>query len=68
MKVPEQVNYLHMTKVSIAVGTPARIAKLISEGQFSTPASRSGGRLTDCRCSHIDERDYDLIRHRSSRY
>jgi len=33
MKVPEQVAYLHMTKVSIAVGTPARIAKLITEGQ-----------------------------------
>jgi hypothetical protein len=33
MKVPEQVNYLHMTRVSIAVGTPARIAKLISEGE-----------------------------------
>jgi hypothetical protein len=34
MKVPEQVNYLQMTKTSIAVGTPARIAKLISEGQY----------------------------------
>jgi len=33
MKVPEQVAYLHMTKVSIAVGTPARIAKLITEGK-----------------------------------
>jgi hypothetical protein len=33
MKVPEQVKYLQMTKTSIAVGTPARIAKLISEGQ-----------------------------------
>jgi protein CMS1 len=33
MKVPEQVNYLHMTRVSIAVGTPARIAKLITEGK-----------------------------------
>lgn len=31
MKVPEQINYLQMTKTSIAVGTPARIAKLISE-------------------------------------
>ena len=33
MKVHEQVKYLQMTKVSIAVGTPARVAKLITEGE-----------------------------------
>lgn len=33
MKVQEQVDYLRVTRTSIAVGTPARIAKLITEGQ-----------------------------------
>lgn len=33
MKVAEQAAHLAATKVSIAVGTPARIAKLITEGK-----------------------------------
>jgi protein CMS1 len=36
MKVHEQVQYLQMTRTSIAVGTPARIAKLITEGNFGS--------------------------------
>jgi hypothetical protein len=33
MKVQEQVDYLRFTRTSIAVGTPARIAKLVTEGE-----------------------------------
>jgi hypothetical protein len=35
MKYPEQVKFLANNKVSIAVGTPARVAKLLSEGEYT---------------------------------
>ena len=33
MKVHEQIKHLQMTKTTIAVGTPARVAKLITESE-----------------------------------
>lgn len=40
MKVHEQVKHLQMTKTTIAVGTPARVAKLITESK-SEPVSQT---------------------------
>ncbi len=39
-KLADQVKYLAKTRVSIAVGTPARVAKLLAEGALKmTPQS-----------------------------
>lgn len=35
MKAAEQATFLAGTKVSIAVGTPARVGKLLAEGEFT---------------------------------
>jgi superfamily II DNA/RNA helicase len=39
MKVDEQVKFLNGTRVSIAVGTPARLSELIENGKASAEYS-----------------------------
>lgn len=42
MKYEEQVKFLAANKVSIAVGTPARISKLLVDGQWCLGTARVG--------------------------
>lgn len=61
MKASEQATYIAKTKVSIAVGTPARVGKLLADGtlDLSLPTShiklhlQYGSYNTFCECQLI---------------